>query len=81
MSIVEPGRRNLYALYTTDLGLHKDFTLGRESTKLSFRSEFFNLFNKTNFQAPNSTASNAAFGTIRSTWPARVIQFGLKLAF
>jgi hypothetical protein len=77
------GRNSVrsYALYTTDLGLHKDFTLGKESTKLSFRSEFFNLFNKTNFQAPNSTASNAAFGTIRSTWPARVIQFGLKLAF
>jgi Carboxypeptidase regulatory-like domain/TonB-dependent Receptor Plug Domain/TonB dependent receptor len=70
-----------YALYTTDLGLHKDFSLWREDKKLSFRSEFFNLFNKTNFQAPNSSASNAAFGTIRSTWPARVIQFALKLSF
>ncbi len=69
-----------YALYTTDLGLHKEFTL-KEEKKLSFRSEFFNLFNKTNFQGPNSTVSSSAFGTIRSTFPARVIQFALKLAF
>jgi len=77
------GRNNVrsYALHTTDLGLHKDFSLWKEDTKLSFRSEFFNLFNKTNFQAPNSTVSSAAFGTIRSTFPARVIQFALKLAF
>jgi hypothetical protein len=70
-----------HALYQTDLGLHKDFPLWKESRKLEFRAEFFNLFNKTNFQAPNSTRSSSSFGTIRSTFPARIIQFALKLVF
>jgi len=43
--------------------------------------EAFNLFNKTNFGAATSDRSSAAFGTIRSTFPARQIQFALKLAF
>jgi hypothetical protein len=70
-----------YAIYQTDLGLHKDFPLWSEVRKLEFRSEFFNLMNKTNFQAPNSTSSSSAFGTIRSTFPARVIQMALKFVF
>jgi len=37
--------------------------------------------NKTNFQAPNFTAGSSAFGTIRSTFPARVIQMALKIVF
>jgi hypothetical protein len=52
-----------------------------ESSKLEFRTEFFNLFNKTNFGAPNSTFGTAAFGQVRSTAPARQIQFALKLSF
>ena len=70
-----------YAIYQPNLGLHKDFPLWKEGKKLEFRSEFFNLFNKTNFQAPNSTVSSSAFGTIRSTFPARQIQLALKLVF
>ncbi len=70
-----------YAIYQTDLGLHKDFPLWSEVRKLEFRTEFFNLMNKTNFQAPNSTAGNSAFGTIRSTFPARVIQMAMKFVF
>jgi hypothetical protein len=70
-----------YAFYQTDLGLHKDFPLWAESKKIEFRSEFFNLFNKTNFTAPNSSRSDGGFGTIRSTFPARIIQFALKFVF
>ena len=70
-----------YAIYQTDLGLHKDFPLWSEIRKLEFRSEFFNLMNKTNFQAPNSTSSSSAFGAIRSTFPARVIQMAMKFVF
>jgi hypothetical protein len=77
------GRNTIrsYAIYQTDLGLHKDFNLGSEKRKLEYRAEFFNLFNKTNFQAPNSTRSSSAFGTIRSTFPARIIQMALRLSF
>src|SRR5205085_7482931 len=70
-----------YAVYLSDLGLHNDFNLGSDKRKLEYRVEFFNLFNKTNFQAPNSAASSTAFGTIRSTFPARIIQMALRLAF
>jgi hypothetical protein len=64
-----------------DLGLYKNFALPREDMRLQFRSEFFNALNHTNFNAPNSDVSSAAFGTIRSTAPSRQIQFALKLVF
>jgi outer membrane receptor protein involved in Fe transport len=70
-----------HGFYQADLGLHKDFKLFREQNKLEFRAEFFNIFNKTNFGPANSGRSSSAFGTISSTYPARQIQFGLKLHF
>jgi hypothetical protein len=69
------------AFYQLDLGLHKSFNLPREATRLEFRSEFFNFFNKTNFAPPTENISSTAFGTIRSTYQPREIQFGLKLYF
>ncbi len=64
-----------------DLGIFKNFTLQREGMRLQFRSEFFNALNHTNFRGPNSDVANAAFGTIRSTYPSRQIQFALKFMF
>jgi hypothetical protein len=77
------GRNSVRALplNTLDLGIQKSFALPWEGARIQFRSEFFNVFNHTNFAAPNSDVSSAAFGTIRSTFPARQIQFGLKLMF
>ena len=68
-------------LYTLDLGIQKAFRLGSESQRLEFRGEMFNALNKTNFQAPASNISNKTFGTITSTFPARQIQFALRLMF
>jgi hypothetical protein len=77
--------------FQSDLGLHKSFPLWKESTRLEFRMEAFNLFNRTNFLAPDSNASNISFdangnytgnfGKITSAFPARQIQFALKLLF
>jgi hypothetical protein len=66
-----------------DLGLQKNFAMPfiNETSRLEFRAEFFNLFNKTNFGTANPDRSAAAFGTVRSTFPARQIQFALKLSF
>ena len=79
------------SFYQADLGLHKAFPLWKESTKLEFRMEAFNLFNRTNFTTPDSNASNIKFdtagvytgsyGKITGTFAARQIQFALKLIF
>jgi hypothetical protein len=68
--------------YQWDLGIDKNFRLGfREGAALQFRSEFFNVLNHTNFGLPTQDVTSAAFGTIRTTFPARQIQFALKLLF
>ena len=65
-----------------DFAVQKQFRLPiTEATRLEFRAEFFNLFNKTNFQAANPDITSAAFGTISSTFPARQIQLALKFSF
>jgi hypothetical protein len=61
-----------------DVAADKNFRIW-ESTQLQFRSEFFNVLNHTNFGIPNTVSTSSAFGTIRTTYPARQIQFALKL--
>ena len=77
------GRNSVRAtpLNQLDIGVDKNFALPREGMRLQFRGEFFNILNHTNFGAANSDRASAAFGTIRTTFPARQIQFALKLIF
>jgi hypothetical protein len=78
------GRNSLRSpgLWQWDLGVDKNFALPfREGMALQFRSEFFNVLNHTNFGFPDANFSNATFGTIRTTYPPRQIQFALKLMF
>ena len=63
-----------------DLAVDKTFRI-RERINLQFRSEFFNVLNHTNFLIPDPRVNDAAFGTIRSTYPPRQIQFAMKLLF
>jgi hypothetical protein len=63
-----------------DFAANKTFRI-HENVRLQFRSEFFNFLNHTNFGVPNTRSTDAAFGTIRSTYPSRQIQFALKLLF
>lgn len=63
-----------------DFAADKTFRI-REMARLQFRSEFFNVTNKTNFGIPGTDISTSSFGQIRTTYPARQIQFGLKLLF
>jgi hypothetical protein len=82
------GRNILQApgLTETDLSLTKSFSFS-ERLHLQFRTEVFNLFNHTNFNAPNPVVYASATGgpsptagviTATST-TSRQIQFGLKL--
>jgi hypothetical protein len=63
-----------------DLAVNKRFRI-TERAALQFRSEFFNVLNHTNLGLPNQVSTSAAFGTIRTTYPARQVQFALKLMF
>src|SRR5258708_35910475 len=73
------GRSNAY--FNLDLGIHKQFPIWKEGRYLQFRTEFFNSLNKTNFSPANGDRSSSSFGTITSTFPARQVQFALKLIF
>ena len=54
---------------------------------VEFRTEFFNLFNRTQFAAPNTvccSANNQNFGVVTATAPGtnpRLVQFALKFLF
>ena len=60
-----------------DLAASKRVALGGPA-QFEVRIEAFNLLNKTNFRAPNSNRSAAAFGTITSTFDPRQVQLGFK---
>ncbi len=69
------------ALFSTDFGLHKNFTI-TEGRYLQLRAEAFNLLNKTNFATVSSTNANGSgFGVFNATFPARQLQIALKLVF
>ena len=69
------------ATYVLDMGMHKSIMLTAGS-RLEFRIEAFNVFNRTNFNVPNGNRSSTAFGTITSlATPARQIQLGVKFDF
>jgi hypothetical protein len=61
-----------------DVAATKNVAIG-DRTKLQFRVEAFNLFNRDNFTAPNGNRSSAAFGSITSTYDARQVQLGVKV--
>jgi hypothetical protein len=56
-----------------------------ESQKVDFRAEFFNVFNRPNFQNPEGgfaqVLDGPVFGQILGALDPRIIQFGLKYVF
>ena len=63
--------------------ISKSFAV-RENWQLQFRTEFFNLFNRERFGAPNTQVGNANFGVVTATSPLatpRLVQFALRLKF
>ena len=50
-----------FGAFQWDCALHRDFTL-RESVKLQFRAEAFNVLNRPNFAAPNNQFGTTEFG-------------------
>lgn len=72
-----------FGLRQTNLVLAKHFPLGfiNEGARITFRSEFYNLFNQTNFLAPDVNVTSANFGRVSSTFDPRFVQMALKLTF
>jgi hypothetical protein len=68
-----------------DFALVRAFTLGKgkqaESRALQFRGEFFNLFNRANFNNPTSSVTSSSFGRILGAGDPRIVQLGLKFVF
>jgi hypothetical protein len=52
-----------------------------ERYSLQFRAEFFDLFNRPNFSAPDSGIGDSTFGYVVGANTSRDIQFGLKFEF
>jgi len=69
-----PGEANV------DFGVVKNISV-RESHRVQFRAEFFNLFNRVNLANPNGNLANATVGRITSAGDPRVIQMALKYVF
>lgn len=73
-TLMGPGTLNV------DLGLHKSFNF-TEQANLQFRAEFFNAFNHTQLNNPDTTVADDTFGRITSARAPRIIQLALKLRF
>jgi hypothetical protein len=76
------GRDILYGpgFANWDLSFFKNIPI-HESHRLQFRAEFFNIFNKPNFNPPVAVLNNPNVGVILGAGAGRVIQFGLKYSF
>jgi hypothetical protein len=55
--------------------------IGTEGANLQFRTEVFNLFNRVNLTQVTGDTGSPFFGRSTSTYSARNIQFGLRIAF
>ena len=68
-------------LVNLDLAVSKRFWFD-DARFVSFRVEFFNLFNRSNFGLPVRIIGNPGFGSsVNTVTPARIIQFALKVNF
>ena len=52
-----------------------------ESTQLQFQAQFFNIFNRVNYQTPNTTYGSGSFGVISGDFLPRQGQLGMVLSF
>jgi hypothetical protein len=63
-----------------DLSGYKSWKFG-EQANLSFRADFFNAFNRVNFQTVSTYDLASNFGMVSSAYAAREIQLSLRFSF
>jgi hypothetical protein len=62
-----------------DTGLHRTVRLPfNEHTRIEFRAECFNCFNRVNLGLPGGVFGTSSFGVVSSSSAARTLQFALK---
>jgi len=66
--------------WTFDMALSRSFSF-RESQRMEFRLEAFNVTNTFRPGNPNVTLTNNTFGVIRTALDPRILQFALKYVF
>jgi Carboxypeptidase regulatory-like domain len=67
-------------LLNWDVGVFKNFPI-TERYRVQFRAEFFNVLNRTNFNAPTLSVNSGGFGAITSAQDPRIGQLALKVYF
>lgn len=68
--------------FDTDMSAVKNFPLlHREGSRIQFRADFFNLFNRAPFNNPTTSSSSSVFGRITSAGNARQVQLALRMDF
>ncbi len=68
------------ALIDFDMALYKDFRLTEHKT-IEFRSEFFNIFNHTNFNGVSTNYGAGNFGHVTSAFDPRIMEMVLRFEF
>jgi hypothetical protein len=72
----------LASFFNTDMAVTKGFKLPRESQRIQFRAEAFNVFNNVNFTNPSlALTAPSTFGEYQGVMDPRVMQFALRYEF
>jgi hypothetical protein len=63
-----------------DMAFYKAFNIG-ERARFQFRSEFFNIFNHTNFANVSTALGSGNFGEVTSARDPRILELALRFEF
>lgn len=73
-AVLAPG------LVEVDMAFSRIFAV-RENKRIELRGEAFNVINRANFLAPNTTLNTGTFGQITTAGSPRIMQLALKFGF
>jgi hypothetical protein len=66
--------------HTWNVGVHKNWAL-TEKSRVQFRWEMFNAFNRVNFNNPSTNIQSGDFGLVTTAGAGRSMLFGARIDF
>lgn len=75
-----PGSIGGPGVINFDMALYKDFHINERNT-IQFRSEFFNVFNHTNFSGVSTSYGSGSYGQVNGARDPRILEFALRYQF